>query len=57
MGLCDLGLPRNSPLLLEAYVPVCVAAYECSLKDVVFEPQANKFLISASSDATFSLWQ
>ena len=32
-------------------------AYEFSLQDVVFEPQANKFLISASSDATFSLWQ
>ena len=28
-----------------------------SLKDVVFEPISNKFLISASSDATFSLWQ
>ena len=26
-------------------------------QDVVFEPQSNKFLISASSDATFSLWQ
>mmetsp|Transcript_29622 Transcript_29622/g.66724 ORF Transcript_29622/g.66724 Transcript_29622/m.66724 type:complete len:615 (+) Transcript_29622:1-1845(+) len=31
--------------------------HEDSVQDVVFEPQANKFLISASSDATFALWQ
>eukprot|EP00435_Cladocopium_sp_Y103_P073399 s304_g43.t1 len=31
--------------------------HDDSVQDVVFEPVSNKFLISASSDATFSLWQ
>lgn len=31
--------------------------HDDSVQDVVFEPISNKFLISASSDATFSLWQ
>ena len=39
----------------------CLTVSECHskppLEDVVFEPVANKFLISASSDATFALWQ
>mmetsp|Transcript_82801 Transcript_82801/g.146295 ORF Transcript_82801/g.146295 Transcript_82801/m.146295 type:complete len:593 (+) Transcript_82801:119-1897(+) len=31
--------------------------HEDSVQDVVFEPQTNKYLISASSDATFCMWQ
>jgi len=31
--------------------------HDDSVQDVAFEPVSNKFLISASSDATFSLWQ
>lgn len=39
-------LLQSQPLLTSA-----------SMQDVVFEPVANKFLISGSSDATFALWQ
>merc|ERR1719160_806085 len=31
--------------------------HEDSVQDIVFEPQSNKYMISASSDATFCLWQ
>eukprot|EP00931_Biecheleriopsis_adriatica_P073798 TRINITY_DN48017_c0_g1_i1.p1 TRINITY_DN48017_c0_g1~~TRINITY_DN48017_c0_g1_i1.p1 ORF type:complete len:592 (+),score=155.88 TRINITY_DN48017_c0_g1_i1:117-1892(+) len=31
--------------------------HEDSVQDVVFEPQTNKYLMSASSDATFAMWQ
>jgi WD40 repeat protein len=31
--------------------------HEDSVQDVAFEPQNNKYMISASSDATFCLWQ
>lgn len=31
--------------------------HEDSVQDVVFEPSSGKYLISASSDASFSLWQ
>jgi len=31
--------------------------HDDSVQDVVFEPQTGKYLISASSDATFCMWQ
>jgi len=36
---------------------VNLEGHEDSVQDVVFEPQTGKYLISASSDATFSMWQ
>eukprot|EP00927_Polykrikos_kofoidii_P046434 TRINITY_DN40686_c0_g1_i1.p1 TRINITY_DN40686_c0_g1~~TRINITY_DN40686_c0_g1_i1.p1 ORF type:complete len:612 (-),score=119.02 TRINITY_DN40686_c0_g1_i1:540-2318(-) len=30
--------------------------HEDSVQDIAFEPQSNKYMISASSDATFALW-
>ncbi|CAE8585304.1 unnamed protein product, partial [Polarella glacialis] len=31
--------------------------HEDSVQDVAFEPNSNKYLVSASSDATFAMWQ
>ncbi|CAE8584960.1 unnamed protein product [Polarella glacialis] len=31
--------------------------HEDSVQDVAFEPNSNKYMISASSDSTFALWQ
>merc|ERR1711972_591013 len=36
---------------------VNLEGHEDSVQDVAFEPLANKYLISASSDASFCMWQ